>query len=300
MTTKKIFSSMLATLMAIALILTGFTSAVQADDMIGAEDTVISTPTESECSFADNRVLVALTREASLAFSSYSVEDFSDIGCIKVTDLSDSAATMTKDALHQASILLTTGESTAFFEVQNKNKNVVSNYKQILCLELENPGRENVLAAVSLLQQRDDVYCAEPDYILVFEDIDENEGNLSSASVDYIGKPTSWAYDIIQTDDAYGLLWNITPATVGIIDTGIDGDHPLLQDAINVELCRDFSTGVEVATGVPTDSYGHGTMIAGIIAAQGGGVYSICPTAQLVSLRIASNYDNSPVVSYAI
>jgi subtilisin family serine protease len=88
--------------------------------------------------------------------------------------------------------------------------------------------------------------------------------------------------------------------TVGIIDTGIDSTHPDLAPNFNAELSRNFTTDIPVIDGAceeepdqscqdpPTvDEGGHGTHVAGIVAAaaNGIGVSGVAPDATLVNLR---------------
>ena len=296
---KKLFSTIFATLLSLSLILTGFTFTAQADDLISADDTVIN----KNARFADDSILVLLTREASLKFKAYTVDDFAEIGCKTVSDLSTSAGAKTQKALNEAVVAFSSNEEPIFSGLSERHREIVSNYKQILCLKLNEPSKENVLAAIERLKERADVLTAEPDYILTFDgtSTQTQENNSSSATRD-IGAQNAWAYDLIQMDDAYGLLTEVSSVYVGVIDSGIDGDHPLLQSTIEVSLCRDFSSGSAVATGTPTDPVGHGTQVAGIIAAQLGGtspVYSICPMARLVSLKICDTR-NEPIASAAI
>ena len=84
---------------------------------------------------------------------------------------------------------------------------------------------------------------------------------------------------------------------VGIIDTGIDGSHPDLEPNFDAELSRNFTTDIpaidgpcEVATCVDpadTDDNGHGTHVAGIVAAADNdfGILGVAPDATLVNLR---------------
>ena len=73
--------------------------------------------------------------------------------------------------------------------------------------------------------------------------------------------------------------------TVAVIDTGVDIDHPDLRDRIT--LCRDF-TGDRVRNRC-RDENGHGTHVAGTIAADAGaddrGIYGIAPGAEIQALK---------------
>lgn len=67
-----------------------------------------------------------------------------------------------------------------------------------------------------------------------------------------------------------------------ILDTGIDLDHPDLN--VNVVLSRSFVTGVFS----PDDEYGHGTHVAGTVAALDNaiGVIGVAAGAEVVSVRV--------------
>ena len=96
-------------------------------------------------------------------------------------------------------------------------------------------------------------------------------------------EPTTYEESSVTTDDTlYPFQWdkevqNIPDAhevtrgegtRVGIIDTGVDADHPALSGAVNSELSRDF-TGDGYGVGQPYGGF-HGTHVAGIIASNGG------------------------------
>jgi subtilisin family serine protease len=84
---------------------------------------------------------------------------------------------------------------------------------------------------------------------------------------------------------------------VGIIDTGIDGRHPDLAPNFDAGRSRNFTTDIpaidgpcEVASCVDpadVDDGGHGTHVAGIVAAAGNGfgIAGVAPEATLVNLR---------------
>ena len=149
---KKAIISVFALFLCVCLLYPGIAPVAYADDLIHADDTVISIPSLDD-DFADNRVMVVLTREASLDFHAYTASDFADIGCAKVTDLSDATAAIAKSALEQAAAVLASGGTPSPNAIPANHQMVISNYKQVLCLELNAAGKKNVIAAIKLLSQ---------------------------------------------------------------------------------------------------------------------------------------------------
>ena len=70
---------------------------------------------------------------------------------------------------------------------------------------------------------------------------------------------------------------------VAILDTGIDLTHPDLVPNLDIALGRNCIT-----TGPPQDGHGHGTHVAGIVAAadNGLGVIGVAPDARLVPFKV--------------
>lgn len=84
---------------------------------------------------------------------------------------------------------------------------------------------------------------------------------------------------------------------VGLLDSGIDSSHPDLKDCVyksKVSLHRDFTAtddkeGLTIET--PTDDYGHGTFVAGIICGRGDsavGIRGVCKKVKVISLKVLS------------
>ncbi|MFL6222991.1 MAG: S8 family peptidase [Actinomycetes bacterium] len=84
---------------------------------------------------------------------------------------------------------------------------------------------------------------------------------------------------------------------VGIIDSGIDGNHPDLRANFNRRLSRNFTTDIPLIDGpcehpscvdpVDEDDDGHGTHVAGLVAAglNGLGTAGVAPRVTLVNIR---------------
>ena len=104
---------------------------------------------------------------------------------------------------------------------------------------------------------------------------------------------------------------------VGVIDTGIDGTHPDLAPNFNGRLSRNFTMDIpdldgpcEVATCIDppnVDNDGHGTHVAGTIAAarNGIGIAGVAPDAELVNVRAGQDagffflYETVAALTYA-
>jgi hypothetical protein len=92
-----------------------------------------------------------------------------------------------------------------------------------------------------------------------------------------------WYLSAIHAFDAWPVLpANLLPVRVGVIDSGIDGGHP--EFAGRIVAARSFVGGSALV-----DSAGHGTFVAGEIAAavdNGEGIAGIAPAAQLVIAKV--------------
>ena len=90
---------------------------------------------------------------------------------------------------------------------------------------------------------------------------------------------TNWGYKPVLADKAYSLGYRGNGIKVGVIDSGINSQHPDLRVAGGAS----FVSGSYLR-----DSTGHGTHVAGILAAQANsiGVRGVAPNVQLYSLRV--------------
>ena len=126
----------------------------------------------------------------------------------------------------------------------------------------------------------------------------------------------------IQADQAVALGLDGRGATIVIMDTGVDGEHPFFEDGsgasrIVAEACfsSNFPAGfaTSLCPGAPTaeggtssttagsgapcdastiDGCDHGTLVAGIAAGRGIGFNGIAPGADLVAMQIFSRLDD--------
>lgn len=78
---------------------------------------------------------------------------------------------------------------------------------------------------------------------------------------------------------------------IAILDTGVYTDHEDLKNRISD--CADFSAKSAVSDDKCEDKNGHGTHVAGIIAADGGpigkGIYGFAPSAEILAYKVCDN-----------
>jgi len=108
---------------------------------------------------------------------------------------------------------------------------------------------------------------------------------LTSADPAVIADKSGWALKEIH---ALPSTWNprdSSPVLVAILDTGIDGDHEELSGRVVAEI--DLSQ-----SGSPGDVFGHGTPVAGIIAANAEnnlGIIGLAPQSRLINIKVADD-----------
>ena len=238
--------------------------------------------------FSGNRVMVVMSNDASLDFNAYAPSDFSEVSCTNVRDLTQASGAKIKAKLDAVSAAVM-AQNTDLSELDTSG---IDAFNQVLCVEIDNCGKENVLAAIEMLMQRDDVLYAGPDYVLT----------LCSETPDDTYYEEQWAHETIDLLDAWEVTTGSDAVMVGVIDSGIEATHPDLVGRVNVSISYDFVTDTE---GSSIDGYGHGTSMAGNIGAVVNnelGISGICWNVTLVSLRVFDNYGygNSSKVVEAI
>ncbi|MBI4032460.1 S8 family peptidase [Candidatus Berkelbacteria bacterium] len=123
-------------------------------------------------------------------------------------------------------------------------------------------------AAVSALEERSDVVSVVDDPVI----------RVTSHTR---GQQLPWGIDRVDADR----VWSTTAGTgsvVAIVDTGIDLDHPDLVGTIA------GSTNIIRADRSADDDSGHGTHVAGIVAARNNtiGVVGVAPSASLLAVKV--------------
>src|SRR5881396_619 len=131
----------------------------------------------------------------------------------------------------------------------------------------------------------------------------KREPNIESVALDYVmeamfvpndpyystaypttkyGNISQWAPQFIGAPQAWNSTLGDPSIVIAIVDTGIDADHPDL--AGKVVLTKNYVKGERAS-----DSFGHGTHVAGIAAANinnGTGIAGICGRCSLMSVKV--------------
>jgi len=107
----------------------------------------------------------------------------------------------------------------------------------------------------------------------------------------------AWGLAMVKSDLARAVNAGDNRVLVGILDSGIDASHPDLAGQLETALSRNFVTDIPLIDGpceVPScvdpptaDDSGHGTHVAGTVAAaaNGLGVSGVAPGVRLVNIR---------------
>lgn len=230
----------------------------------------------SEKNVSLDSVIITLTKEETIKFLNYTSDDFSEIGCLSIEDLT----------MHTVD------------DVENSyNKNTAvtkkmidyENFRRILKLEISDKSINGVINAIRILMNKDNVLSVIPNYKIHLTALPNDEHYKNN---DMWGLNGTYG---ISADNAWDISVGCSEVNVAVIDSGIEYNHPDLKNRINdTNIHRDFT--VSATTPIEavdlTDSDGHGTHVAGIIAGEGNnnsGIVGVAWDVRLVSLKVFEN-----------
>ena len=150
-------------------------------------------------------------------------------------------------------------------------------FKQILYVKLLSAGKDRVLDAIEAVKEFEEVDYVGPNWI-------EETGTFIPNDTYYSQQWALKSYDGINAESAWNITRGNNKIRVGIIDSGIATDSDL---SANIQTGYDFYTDNDV-TNDPLG--GHGTHVAGIVAAVGNnsmGISGVAPNVKLVPLQTA-------------
>jgi len=238
--------------------------------------------------FSEHVISVVLTHQATMQFREITAYDFPELGHVYVEELT---APTTALAFHQTMGIRSFSDEGRSLEINLKT------FRRILTIQLGEPGKANILHAIRLLEQRTDVYSAEPDTYIEYDAVPfiPNDPRFHE----------QWALQSIGVHHAWRLA-NGAGVTVGVIDSGIQANH---EDLIT-KVDRSLSMGTYYRSRIwpfpeqiiSIDPFvderrndaghivGHGTQVAGVIGASVGnniGIAGVGRHASIASLRVA-------------
>ena len=245
-----------------------------------------------EDEFAPDRVLVVLNNAASTSLKTYGLADFTGYNFKTLTNLTSASTLMAYAKIKGEAYVTSTSIESDALKVAGFRDVDLKEFNQILCLELEVPGKQNVLNAIKVLEKHPDVKYAGPDYYMTLF----SEGTNDT----YVDE--QWALDMIDLPAAWEIASDNT-VRVGVLDSGIDTEHPDLIDIMIPEVGEprnqfDCMSNNPYAPREHVDSLGHGTMVAGIIAAvanNGAGIAGVCSQVELYSLKVCTTMTDCQV-----
>lgn len=213
--------------------------------------------------FETSSVIVSLLHDYSIQGKEYTAADFENI-----------ANVLTVENLMK----LEPGE----YEARPNKLTNYDGFVQILSLKLINFGKEKVIAAIKEIEKLNFVKSVSPNYY--------TEMSLEETPNDAM-YDEQYAPALIGAEDVWESTKGRKAVKVGVIDLGI-ANHPDLEANVDRSLGKDFVNGNNTTT---DDTHGHGTKVAGVIAAVADnniGVSGIAPNVTVVPLQ-AYNYNES-------
>lgn len=129
---------------------------------------------------------------------------------------------------------------------------------------------------------------------VVRKKVDETEIGKASRSGAVDRTVEQWDMDMIKAAEAHAINNGSRNVVVGVLDSGIDPNHPDLVGALDPTLsagcAADGKADTSVAAWSPTTS-AHGTHVAGTIAAadDGRGTTGVAPGVRIASVKVVDN-----------
>ncbi|MHB1419753.1 MAG: S8 family serine peptidase [Bacillota bacterium] len=185
-----------------------------------------------------------------------------------------------------------TGYESKETEVVHKSQGQVVEHKQRSNLvRVKLPKGADLARVLAMYRQDAAVEFAEPNYIFTAETAPDDPyfNQQWALSASKLGMEEAWT-QITQTTESPQI-------TVAVIDTGVDSTHP--------DLSGKLVSGYNATTELPNDGYGHGTMVAGVIAATQGnsvgisGVVGAAPYVKIMPVKVLDSSGKGTLIDVA-
>ncbi|MGE5463043.1 MAG: S8 family serine peptidase [Syntrophothermus sp.] len=159
---------------------------------------------------------------------------------------------------------------------------------------LELSSEVNIVEAAKAFEKDPHVEYAQPDYYAEAQFL-PNDPYYGSTGSWGQGYDDLWNLKKIQAEQAWDLSQG-NGVVVAVVDTGIDAAHPDI--AANLVAGWDFVNN----DNNPADDHGHGTHVAGTIAATGNngvGIIGVAPQSRIMPLKALNNYGSGSMSNLA-
>ena len=123
--------------------------------------------------------------------------------------------------------------------------------------------------------------------------IDADQNDLVLPTSGFINNnfyyPLQWSHRAINSEGAWQLGYTGNGAVVAVIDGGFYPNHPDIKDNVLLSLSKSFVNGEALQK--VGNSFGHGTHVAGIIAAVNNniGTIGVAPEAKLILVKVLAD-----------
>ncbi|MCL2522214.1 MAG: S8 family serine peptidase [Erysipelotrichales bacterium] len=180
-------------------------------------------------------------------------------------------------------------------------------FRRVIALRLYDNCKQDVLDAVRLLEQRNDVISVSPSMFGQLRTIPNDPGFNDPGFDGNRNGVAQWGLNGsygIEAPGAWSIARGSSEVIVGIIDSGIRSTHQDLRGRVDYNLSRDFTQENPIGH-VPIDINGHGTHIAGVIGARTNttpaiGMAGINWDVTLVSLRVTAEHSDFDPIKVAM
>ncbi len=126
------------------------------------------------------------------------------------------------------------------------------------------------------------------------EIVEQDFGNPPASDDDDLFFDFQWGHDAVNAPEAWSAGYRGKGVRVFVLDSGVDAEHSDIAPNLNTALCKSFVPG-EHWNIRPGFYFNHGTHVAGTIAAadNGFGIIGVAPEAELVAVKVLSEYSGS-------
>ncbi|MCI8307806.1 MAG: S8 family serine peptidase [Lachnospiraceae bacterium] len=273
---KKFKKTVLSTILCSSLLLVSFTdmgyAKASTSDTVTRQDVEEFDYSEYDNDFVDNEIIVRFKNEISEVDVK---EFFYDERIITVEDMYESVYSDVKD-----------DEDSISRNVKQIQDEIGKTY----IITFRNKKDDDLIDLVEELNSNVLIDYAEPNYVCSVEQTPNEYTNSSwydHYNMDRIEADKAW--DIASKNTVY----------VGVMDTGIDANHPDLKQNMALELGWNYNTETNENT---MDEHSHGTHVAGIIGAKGNnsiGVAGVNWNVKLVPIKISGKSGTSDMNTMA-